>query len=205
MKYFQYIEHVFRFKSPQNRTLARSPLVPVYRVGELLQPGRGSWPVGAYFTYSPGGHELTLFHSDIHRDTVNAVSRGQAEFAMIVEAQLLVLAYRFGQSIPWADVPYSWHLQPEEWRAVPPPDHSPEARALLWVSLVGADDGIIHAQRGVTLSPGFTRVLHNTIRTQAMRTFDAEQCTLAIARVFLNYSTTFDRLPLAAARTMGNE
>jgi hypothetical protein len=125
---------------------------------------------------------------------------------MIVEQPLLVLAYRFGQTIPWADVPYSWHLQPEEWRAVPPPpDNSPEARALLWISLVSAYDGIIHAQRGVTLSPLFTRALHHAIRTQASMAFDAKECMSAVARVFLGSSTTIDRLPQAIARTMGNE
>ena len=151
------------------------------------------------------GHELTLFRSDIHEDIVNEVRRGQAEFALIVEPPLIVLAYRFGQSIPWDDVPYSWHLQPVSWRVVPSVDHSPEARALLWISLVGAEDGIIHAQRGMTLSPSFTRSLHDAIRTQALMAFDPEDCTSAISRVFLNYPSTVDRLSLAEARTMGNE
>jgi len=52
---------------------------------------------------------------DIREDMVSEVSRGQAEFAMIVEPPVLVLAYRFGQSIPWGDAPYSWHLQPVDW------------------------------------------------------------------------------------------
>jgi len=136
---------------------------------------------------------------------VNEVGRGQAEFAIIVEPSLLVLAYRFGHSIPWNDVPYSWHLQPVGSQEVPFPDHSREARALLWISLVGAADGIIHAQRGMTLSPDFTRALHDAIRTQAVRAFDAQECTSAISRVFLNYPSTVDRLSLAVARTMGNE
>jgi len=205
MKYFHHIEQVIRFKLSRNCTVASDPLMPVYRVGEPFRQGRCSWPVGAYFTYGPGGHELTLFHSDIRKDMVSEVSRGQAEFAMIVEPPVLVLAYRFGQSIPWDDVPYSWHLQPIDWRSVPPLEHSTEARALLWISLVGAEDGIIHAQRGMTLSPGFSRTLQDAIRAQARMAFDAEDCTLAIARVFLTYSSTVDRLALAVARTMGNE
>jgi len=179
--------------------------MPVYRVGELFRRGRYSWPDGAHFTYSPGGHELSLFHSDICDDIVNEVSRGPAEFAMIVEPPLLVLAYRFGHSIPWDDVPYSWHLQPVDWRMIPSLDHASEARALLWISLVGAKDGIIHAQRGMTLSPGFTHALHDAIRTQALMAFDAGECTSAISRIFLNYPRTVDRLSLAVARTMGNE
>jgi hypothetical protein len=205
MKYFHDVEQVFPLKLGRNRTRASHPLTPVYRVGEPFRQGRCCWPEGAYFSYSPGGHELSLFHSDIREGMVNEVSRGQAEFAMIVEPPLLVLAYRFGQSIPWDDVPYSWHLQPVDWRRIPSRDHSPESRALLWISLVGANDGIIHAQRGMTLSPGFTRTLHDAIRTQALMAFDAEECTLAISRVFLNYPSTVDRLSLAVARTLGNE
>jgi hypothetical protein len=76
---------------------------------------------------------------------------------------------------------------------------------LLWISLVGAEDGMIYAQRGMTLSPGFTRALNDAIRAQALMAFDPEECTMAIARVFLDYPTTVARLPLALARTMGNE
>ena len=131
--------------------------------------------------------------------------RGEVELALIVELPLIVLTYRFGQSIPWNDVPYSWHMQPVSWRVVPSVERSLESRALLWITLVGADDGIIHAQRGVTLSPSFTRSLHGAIRTQALMAFDPEECTSAISKVFLNYPTTVERLALAEARTMGNE
>jgi hypothetical protein len=205
MKNFQYIEQGFRFKPRQTRTLASTPLVPLYRVGEPFRRHRSSWPAGAYFTCSPGGLELTLFQPRIHAEVVHEVSQGPAEFAMFVEPPLLVLAYRFGRSIPWTDVPYSWHLQPVDWRTIPPRAGSPAARALLWISLVGADDGVIHAQRGMTLSPAFTCAVHDAIRAQASTAFDAEECTSAIARVFLSYSSMADRLSLAVARTKGNE
>ena len=201
MKYFQDIEPGFRSKLRRNRTLSNHPLIPVYRVGEPFRRGRHTWPPGALFTYGPGGNESTLFHSDIRQDMVHDVSRGQAEFGMIVEPPVLVLAYRFGQSIPWHDVPYSWHLQPMDWRVVPPQHHSPEARALLWISLIGAEDGIIHAQRGMTLYSWFhPYVARRDPRRRRRMAFDADDCTLAIARVFLNPATV-DRLALAVART----
>jgi len=204
MKNFQYIKHVFRFKSRQNCTLSSRSLVPVYRVGELFRQHRWSWPEGSHFSYSPGGHELTVFQAGIHEGMVREVSRGEAEFALIVEAPLLILAYRFGESIAWADASYSWHLQPADWRAIPPEEDSPGERALLWISLVGAADGIIHAQRGMTLSPGFTRALHRAIRSQAQVCFDPHECAAAIARISLNFPSACDRLSLAIARTMGN-
>jgi len=136
---------------------------------------------------------------------LSAVRQGEAEFALIVDLPLIVLSYRFGRSIPWDDVPFSWHLQPVSWRVVPSVDPSTEARTLLWITLVGAEDGIIHAQRGLTLSPSFTRSLQNAIRTQALMPFDPEGCTSAISRIFLNHPGTINRLALAEARTLGNE
>ena len=76
---------------------------------------------------------------------------------------------------------------------------------MLWITLVGADDGIIYAQRGMTLSPNFTRSLHEAIRNQALMAFDPEECTSAISRIFLNYPATVERLALAEARTLGND
>jgi hypothetical protein len=180
------------------------PVAPVYRVGELLQRRRRTWPEGSQFSFGPGCHELTLFYQEIDDDLVDGVRRGSAEFALIVVCPVIVLAYRFGESILWSDVPYSWHLQASPRRFVPALVDSPETRSLLWITLVGAGDGIIHAQRGMTLSPAFTRALHEAIRTQAMSPFRPEACTKAISRIYLKHPRTVDRLAIATARTMGN-
>jgi hypothetical protein len=176
----------------------------VYRVGEFFHRGRHSWPEGAQFACGPGGYELTLFHAEIGEELVDDLRRGPAEFGLIVESPLIVLAYRFGNSIPWNDIPYSWHLQPKERRVLPKRIRSPQARSLLWITLVGARDGMIHSQRGMTLSPAFTRALQAAIRTQAMKAFDPDGCTAAISSLYLDYPRTVDRLEIAQARTMGN-
>jgi hypothetical protein len=204
MNHFQDLDQAFSSRTVPKGTLATRPLVPIYRVGEPFCRGYQTWPEGAQFACGRGGHELTLFCSDIDDDMVNEVRRGQAEFALIVQPSVIVLAYRFGRSIPWNDVPYSWHLQPECQRLIPEVDHSPEHRTLLWISLVGTEDGIIQAQRGMTLSPDFTHALNEAIRAQALRAFDPEECTSTISRIFLDYSTTVDRLALAAVKTRGN-
>jgi energy-converting hydrogenase Eha subunit E len=204
MRPFQDLNQAFPSKTGPKGTLASQPLVPVYRVGELFRQGWQTWPAGAHFAFGPAGHELTLFYSEIDDDIVNEVRRGDAEFALIVEPPVIVLAYRFGRSISWNDVPYSWHLQPERQQLIPGVDHLPEQRSLLWISLVGADDGIIYAQRGMTLSPDFTRALNEAIRDQALSVFNPEECTSAISRIFLAYPSTVERLTLAAAQTLGN-
>ena len=176
----------------------------VYRVGEPFYRGRREWPEGAQLVFGCGGPELTIFHRAIGDDLVDDVRRGPAEFALIVELPVIVLAYRFGESIPWNNVPYSWHLQPEQRRVIPSEVHAVDERALLWITLVGAADGIIHAQRGMTLSPAFTRSLHEAIRTQAMTPFNATECIGAISTIYLSKSPTADLLPIATARTVGN-
>lgn len=208
MKQLSIVEQEFWAKSGRGCGSKNQPLVPVYRVGELFRLGRTKWPEGGAFTYSRGGLELTLFVSSIEatrNNVVYDVRQGEVELGLIVELPLIVIAYRVGQSIPWNDVPYSWHLQPMSWRVVPSLKSSREARALLWITLVGADDGLIYAQRGVTLSPSFTQSLHEAVRAQALATFDPDDCTTAISTVFLEYPSTVERLALAQARTLGNE
>jgi hypothetical protein len=190
--------------APRRSIPTSRPVVPVYRVGEPLQRGRRYWPVGAQYTYGPNGHELTLFLPEINHQLVQDVKYGEAEFAVIVKLPLIVLAYRLGQSIPWSDVPYCWHMQPEHYRVIPPRESSPESRALLWITLVDAHDGIISAQRGMTLAPEFTRFLHGAIRAQARMPFIPGHCTAAISNLLVSHPSTLDRLPFAQARTLGN-
>jgi hypothetical protein len=205
MSHFQNLDQAFSSRTTPKGTPANRPIVPIYRVGEPFSRGRQTWPEGAEYAFGPdGGHDLTLFCSEIDDDIVNDVRRGEAEFALIVQVPVIVLAYRFGSAIPWNDVSYTWHLQPERRRVIPEVDHSPEQRALLWISLVGAGDGMVYAQRGMTLSPNFTRSLHEAIRVQALRAFDPIGCTTAMSRLFLEYPTTVDRLTLAAVQTIGN-
>jgi hypothetical protein len=205
MKHFYDAGQVYQAELSRNRTFAAKALVPAYRVGQPLRQSQRSWPEGAQFTHGRGGHELTLFRSDINLAIVDDISRGAAEFALVVEHPLIVVAYRFGNSIKWNDVPYCWHLQPPDSRQVPVIVSQAEARALLWVTLVSTRDGIIRAQRGLTLSPQFTRAVNDAIRTQATMSFDPRDYTAAISRAYVGYSSTESRLSVAVSRTMGNE
>jgi hypothetical protein len=205
MRQFQGLDQQLRSRTDRKDTQPKVSPISTYRVGELYHEGHKNWREGTHFTYSPSGLKLTLFHRDISKDMIADVQRGPAEFAMIVEHPLIVLGYRFGNSISWNDVPYCWHLQPSGRRVIPALDPSPEARVLLWVSLIGTNDGIIHAQRGLTFSPTFTSILHHALRRQAMTSFIPEDCTSAISRLYLNNSTIIDRLSLAVVRTAGNE
>lgn len=179
------------------------PRVPAYRVGEPLRPGRDRWAEGAWYGFGPEGHELTLFEPRITPGLIDDVRFGATEFALVVDGPVLHLSHRFGADGAWRDVPFVWHLQHPEQRVVPakaPPGH----RALLWVSLVGTNDGLIHAQRGVALSPEFTRALHGAIRDQARASFDPLECVLAFSEVLREFPDAPRRVDRALARAPGN-
>jgi len=178
--------------------------VPRYRVGEPLQRGRRNWPGGSQYHYAAHGHELTVFQPDLNETLIHDVARARAEFALVVREPILLFAYRFGDSGPWADAPYCWHLQPPDARLIPPDEISRESRALLWITLVGAEDGIIHAQRGVTLAPDFTRVLHGALRRQARSEFRPDDCISALSGLVASHPSAVDRLALACSETIGN-
>lgn len=181
------------------------PGVPLYRVGEPLLCGRQSWPTGAQYHHAANGHELTIFQSDIDEDMIQEVQRGHMEFAVVVKHPIILLAYRFGATGAWSDVPYCWHMQPQHLRLVPPQITSDESRALLWITLVGANDGVIHAQRGVTLAPSFTQTLHEAISRQARMPFQATRCIMTLNTLLTTYPSVQDRLPLACSHTVANQ
>ncbi len=163
MKRFQNLKHAFRSEGGRFATPSMLPAARPYRVGELFLCGHRRWPEGTQLVLAPDRIELTLFRREPTARLLADVQRGEAELALIVDMPVIVLAYRIGEFGVWNDVPFSWHLQPTERRIVPRLDDSAEARALLWISLVDAQDGIIRAQRGMTMSPAFTSALQRTV------------------------------------------
>ena len=122
---------------------------------------------GEYLYYDVG-HELRIFWSSPNPREVESVRSGEAEFGLLYEEDLICLAYHFGAE-PISEAIYSWHLVAEDRRQLPPREvgASDESRALLVVVLTDAATGIVQALRGVTLSPEFTKALHEHIHEQA--------------------------------------
>ena len=205
MKRFQSLKHAFRSELGRFATKSMLPAARPYRVGELFLCGRRRWPEGTQLVLAPDRIELTLFRREPTAGLLADVQRGEAELALIVDMPVIVLAYRIGEFGVWNDVSFCWHLQPTERRIVPGLGASSEARALLWISLVDAQDGIIRVQRGMTMSPAFTFAFLHAVRAQAMRPFDSTECTLAISRLYLAHPTIRERLSLTSTRTRGNE
>ncbi len=205
MKHFHNVGHSSRPNLSSAKEIVNRPRSPVYRVGELFRRGRQEWPVGTQLEFGPAGCELILIRARPDHELIEGVRRGCFRFALLAEGPVIVLSYALDGLFDFEEALYCWHLHPEDSRVIPVIHPSPEARALLWITLVGADDGIVHAQRGVTLSPIFTRALHGAIRRQAMSRFRPSECVAAISRIFLEFPDPSERLAMAVVRTSGNE
>ena len=177
----------------------------VLEVGKPYISGRREWPEGVEYNFRAGGHELRMFLHGPRASEVEAVRKGECEFALVVKGPVIFFMYRFGKAVYWSDPSYSWHMVPEDQRTLPDPEGL-ETRALLHMLLVDAKNGLVLALRTVSFSPAFTRALHDAIRAQAaspwvgQATYDA-----ALADLYRRYPTSDDLLRCAAVRTWGGE
>jgi hypothetical protein len=173
-------------------------------VGKLYHPGIRHWPEGGEYNFRSGGHELLLRFVRPAAQEVEAVSRGDCEFALASVGDILFFLYRFGKAVRWSDAPYAWHLLPEDQRIPPLHPNTDQTRALLRVVLLDAATGIVRALRAVTLSPGFTRSLHSAIQVQmntpwvGNREYDRR-----LAAAYRRYPSSEDLFSITVAHTNG--
>ncbi len=160
-----------------------------YRVGEPYRPGQPPPHDGALLTLDRLGYSLVIVQSALVDSQIETIRQATMELALIVEDPLVVLAYRFGTDVPWESVPYAWPLATAAARnrVLPPARTGVDARALLWITLVDSDTGLIAAQRGIVLEPGFTAALNESIRKQVRTAFDGNAYVSAISRVYINH------------------
>lgn len=160
-----------------------------YRVGEPYRAGQAPPPEGSILTLDRLGYSLVIAQSNLSPSTIETIRQASMELALIFEDPLVVLAYRFGPDAAWDSVPYAWPLATaaSRNRVLPPARTQADLRALLWITLVDADTGIIAAQRGIALEPGFTARLNEAIRHQVRSVFDGNAYVSAISRVYINH------------------
>jgi hypothetical protein len=133
-------------------------------------------------------------------------ARQEEQMQATVKAQTFRFGDRPDRGIPWSDAPSSVHLTAAEQGgvlAVPDPHITLESRAVLEIVLVDAATGIIKALRDVSLSPEFTRALHQAIREQAEAPFDRRAYDRALQEAYRRWPTSEAMLRDAQARTRG--
>lgn len=161
--------------------------------------------VEARYIYADGEHDLLLRMRGIGDRHVEAVRGAEAEFALLADDPLILLAARFGDAIPWSVASYCWHHIPRGRQTPPPAPHSPEEkRAFLAVALADAESGTVRATRNVTLSLDFTRALHAAILRQAQVSWNSKAAARAQADLDHRYPTAEALVVQASVRSLGH-
>lgn len=177
---------------------------PDVQVGHLYEKGCTKRPEGTAYQYRNGEHELAVSVDGVSPGHARAVVEDEAEFALLVEGEMLVFLSRFGEAIPWSASFYWWHFLPRREQRLPPTGPGQESRAPLFVTLVDARTGLVQATRCATLSLDFTRALHDAILEQARTTFDASSEKRTLARLMRRYATPGAMAAAARVRTFGS-
>ncbi len=136
-----------------------------YAVGELYNPRRAHWPEAAHYLLRGGVHELVLFWGGLDSATVAAVRSGRIFASALEIKSVLLFLYKIEGAAGWSDSPFSWHRLPAEERVLPAQEQ--ETSALLHVTLVEAETGVVRVLRVVSLTPELTTFLHAAIARQA--------------------------------------
>lgn len=131
-------------------------------------PMQMTWPPveGACYTFDASGHTLRMFYPGVKGDEVRDVRRGTARFAVVYEAPVLFLLYRFGTQ-SWGDAPFTVHLVSEEGRRTKMFD--PEQGGIvnaLQVHLVDTRSGITKALKMYGLPDEFMLAIEDGIQQQ---------------------------------------
>jgi hypothetical protein len=121
---------------------------------------------------------------------VEAVRRGVAEVALVVEDPAILIVFRFGDAIPWTVACYERDAGAcDRGENRPHPSARPERRAHLDVSLIDAERDVVAMTRSVVLWLDFTRRLDAAVFEQARISFDPSDWKRAKTRVDRRFPT----------------
>lgn len=175
-----------------------------YEVGQLYHPDRTRWPETVQFNWRANGYELTLFWASPKASEVRDVKTGVARFAFLApDRRCLFFLFAFGMD-GWSDSTYSYWRVPDDERSPVAESEHPERRALLTVTLVDADTGIIRVLRALTLSPEMTQALGAAVNEQALGDLvSASDSDRAIAEAYARYPSPDAMVAAAVASCVG--
>lgn len=143
------------------------------QVGKPYYDDGGIPPEGVRYDFRGGQHCLDMVLPTLTSDEILAFRKSTVSFALGVArshaGMVIFLLFEIPGITAWSDCPFSIHLVDPEIRQLPSGTGNlgDEPHALLQMSLVDADDGIVKALRALTFSPAFTARLHLAIRAQA--------------------------------------
>lgn len=168
-------------------------------VGQLYDPHRRRWAPMPVARITHAGIHLVLIVAGPTAAEVEAVRTGEPRFAWVDASNVAVLAWTFGEAIPWTDVPYSPHL--ENSGDVPGIGETPGSPAAVTVVLVDADTGVVRAVRNTSWSPEFSAVVRDSIARMAAAPVDMNAIDAAMAALYVTYPDTVELVVWKATAT----
>ncbi|WP_199514297.1 hypothetical protein [Nucisporomicrobium flavum] len=156
----------------------------LYRVGDLFDPGRTSWPQGPHLWLDTDGDtRLAIFLTEPSRREISAIESGIARFAWTEQNVNGFLLFKYGDS-PWNDAPFNPQRlsEPFDGRPVPRGTHS-----RTFTFLVHADTGRIAAMRMFTWPAYFLNHVVDSVHRLATRPYHEAQAHAAQQDFYRRY------------------
>ena len=157
-------------------------------VGQLYDPQRRHWSPVPIARITHAGIHLALMVENPAEAEVEAVRSGVPKFAWIDAGACALLAWTFGDGIPWNDAPYSPHLeQPGDVPGIPAGAGNPAAVAVV---LVDAATGVVRALRNTSWPTDFASVVRDSIARMAAGPVDMNAIDASMASLYITYPDT---------------
>ncbi|BCL83642.1 hypothetical protein ccbrp13_61070 [Ktedonobacteria bacterium brp13] len=147
---------------------------------------------GHFYCYRDGNHLLVLSETQLSQSRIEAMQNNRIELALFVQEHILFLCYHFHGFSSWGDIPYNWHVFGGVPTNILPPEVAPGESVPLLTVLVDSTSDRIVARRGLRLSPGFGKTLHEALRSQAVAPFSYKCFDQHVLRIHQEFPLSED-------------
>lgn len=156
---------------------------------------------GAKFNLHSGGAELSFQFWNLNRRKVQDMALAPCEFALVERPMVFFLLYRFGESFPWSDVPYTVHLVPPDRKPGPQLFSVKSNQLLLNVTLLHCPTATLKVLRAVSLSRAFFRTMGEMVQRQSRTRWPGSTAYHAnLAKLYHQFPDTTGLLRVATVR-----
>lgn len=179
--------------------------LPSYEAGRIyprrLPSGRGLWPEGARYTYDAEGHTLVVYYPRVQVHERRDFREGDAEFALLYDAQAIFLLFRFGGQ-PWGEARFSVHTVPERKRCATVIEPNGLVRADIEVHLVDSTTQVLAVRRRLRLPDEFALQIEEMMWEQIDAGWDGSERYVAAIERITHQQETEDLLARSICRTL---
>jgi hypothetical protein len=164
-----------------------------FKVGELFNPNKTSYPEGCHFNLDNSGANLILSYNQPTNTELHNFKLGKLKIGIYThhhkDYNHIFLLFKFGTE-NWIDTPYSFHLslQAQPDFILNPINDNTTGYSLI-IFLIDSTSGILKTMRLVTIPNVISQELYNQIQLQRVQIFDKLQYDKMLNNIYNKYST----------------